>query len=107
MALMIDPKAAPQTLYRLAAEGLASTFGYYEAVDYTASRLPRGETSGRWRSFRREAGAMRCSRRLRSSRRCSPILRRPADTGFAVLPSDRSLRPSPSLRARGPGLQPG
>src|SRR5258706_4800660 len=51
MALMIDPKAAVQNLYRLAAEGLASTFGYYEAVDYTASRLPRGETSAIVRSY--------------------------------------------------------
>ncbi len=43
MALMVDAKAAMLNLKRLADEGLAGTFGYFEAVDYTASRLPRGE----------------------------------------------------------------
>lgn len=44
MALMVDPKGAVQNLLRLADEGFAGTFGYYEAIDYTPSRLPRGET---------------------------------------------------------------
>ncbi|MFL6661331.1 MAG: GH36-type glycosyl hydrolase domain-containing protein, partial [Rhizobacter sp.] len=44
MALMVNPRAAVENLRRLAGEGLASPFGYYEAVDYTPSRLPRGET---------------------------------------------------------------
>jgi hypothetical protein len=41
MALMVDPKAAVLNLARLADEGLASTYGFYEAIDYTPSRLPR------------------------------------------------------------------
>jgi cyclic beta-1,2-glucan synthetase len=45
MALMVDPKAAVLNLARLADEGLASTYGFYEAIDYTPSRLPRGEKS--------------------------------------------------------------
>lgn len=51
MALMVDPKAAVQNLQRLGGEGLASTFGYYEAIDYTVSRLPRGEKSAIVRSY--------------------------------------------------------
>ncbi|WP_235834952.1 glycoside hydrolase family 94 protein [Piscinibacter terrae] len=51
MSLMVDPKAAVQNLYRLADEGLASTFGFYEAVDYTPSRVPRGETRSIVRSY--------------------------------------------------------
>jgi len=43
MALMVEPKMAVENLRRLADIGLASTFGFYEAVDYTPSRLPRGE----------------------------------------------------------------
>ncbi len=50
MALMVDPKAAVLNLARLAGEGLASTYGFYEAIDYTPSRLPRGEKSAVVRS---------------------------------------------------------
>ncbi|HSW22325.1 MAG TPA: glucoamylase family protein, partial [Burkholderiaceae bacterium] len=51
MALMVDPKAAVLNLQRLTAEGLAGTFGYHEAIDYTPSRLPRGERSAVVRSY--------------------------------------------------------
>ncbi|MEO9100965.1 MAG: glucoamylase family protein [Burkholderiaceae bacterium] len=51
MALMVDPRAACQNLERMAEEGLASRFGYYEAIDYTPSRLPRGQTSAIVRSY--------------------------------------------------------
>jgi len=51
MALMVDPRAAYQNLQRLADAGLASTFGYYEAIDYTPSRLPRGQTGAIVRSY--------------------------------------------------------
>ena len=51
MALMVNPAAAVQNLQRLADEGLAGTFGYYEAADYTPSRLPRGETRAIVRSY--------------------------------------------------------
>jgi len=51
MALMIEPQAAYQNLVRLAEEGLAGTYGYYEAIDYTPARLPRGRTGAVVRSF--------------------------------------------------------
>jgi cyclic beta-1,2-glucan synthetase len=51
MALMVDARAACQNLLRLADAGLASRFGYYEAIDYTPSRLPRGQTSAIVRSY--------------------------------------------------------
>ena len=50
MALMVDPKAAVLNLDRLGREGLASPYGFYEAIDYTPPRLPRGETSAVVRS---------------------------------------------------------
>lgn len=51
MALMVDPAAAVLNLRRLEQEGRLTSFGYYEAIDYTASRLPPGKTSAVVRSF--------------------------------------------------------
>ncbi len=51
LALMVAPEAACRNLQRLAAEGLAGRFGFYEAIDYTPARLPRGQTSAVVRSF--------------------------------------------------------
>ena len=51
MALMVAPEEACLNLQRLAADGLCGRFGFYEAIDYTASRLPRGQSSAIVRSF--------------------------------------------------------
>ena len=51
LALMVDPAAAVQNLRRLAGEGAAGAFGFYEAVDYTPTRLRPGETRAIVRSY--------------------------------------------------------
>lgn len=51
LALMVAPEAACLNLQRLAAAGFAGKFGFYEAIDYTPSRLPRGQASAVVRSF--------------------------------------------------------
>ena len=51
MALMVAPEAATQNLQRLDAAGFSGRFGLFEAIDYTASRLPRGQTHAVVRSF--------------------------------------------------------
>ena len=51
MALMVAPEEACRNLEELAAEGAAGKFGLYEAIDYTPSRLPRGQSSAVVRSF--------------------------------------------------------
>ena len=51
MALMVAPRKACENLQRLASQGRAGAYGFYEAVDYTPSRLPPGETSVTIRSF--------------------------------------------------------
>ncbi|MBC7499696.1 MAG: cyclic beta 1-2 glucan synthetase, partial [Herminiimonas sp.] len=51
MALMVAPEKACANLQLLAAEGFEGKFGFYESIDYTASRLPRGQTSAVIRSF--------------------------------------------------------
>ena len=44
LAAMIDPNAAMQNFRRLAAAGASGAYGFYEALDYTAPRLPEGAT---------------------------------------------------------------
>jgi cyclic beta-1,2-glucan synthetase len=43
LAAMIDPIAATQNFSRLAEAGGRGTFGFYEALDYTKSRVPEGK----------------------------------------------------------------
>ena len=43
LATMVDPAAAVSNFARLAAAGANGRYGFYEALDYTRSRLPDGE----------------------------------------------------------------
>ena len=43
LAAMVDAKAAAQNFSRLAAAGGRGRYGFYEALDYTPTRLPEGE----------------------------------------------------------------
>ncbi|HEY4206226.1 MAG TPA: glucoamylase family protein, partial [Puia sp.] len=45
LALMVLPESAVSNLQLLSEKGMEGEYGFYEAVDYTASRLPRGKTS--------------------------------------------------------------
>jgi cyclic beta-1,2-glucan synthetase len=58
LALMVAPEEACLNLQRLAAEGFEGNFGFYEAIDYTPSRLPRGQSSAVVRSFMAHHEAM-------------------------------------------------
>jgi cyclic beta-1,2-glucan synthetase len=51
LALMVAPEEACANLERLAAAGVMGAYGFYEAIDYTSSRLPRGQSSAVVRSF--------------------------------------------------------
>jgi len=51
LALMVAPEEACLNLERLAAEGFETRYGFYEAIDYTPSRLTRGQSSAVVRSF--------------------------------------------------------
>jgi cellobiose phosphorylase len=51
LALMVAPEAACANLQRLAAGGLEGPYGLYEAIDFTPSRLPRGQPAAVVRSF--------------------------------------------------------
>ena len=43
LAAMIDPDAAVQNFVRLAEAGASGQYGFYEALDYTPTRVPEGE----------------------------------------------------------------
>ncbi|MBL0105351.1 MAG: cyclic beta 1-2 glucan synthetase [Bacteroidetes bacterium] len=45
LALMVEPQQAYENLERMNAEGFEGEYGFYEAVDYTPSRLPRGQNN--------------------------------------------------------------
>ncbi len=51
LALMVAPQKACLNLERMAREGFAGKYGFYEAVDYTPSRLPPGRDNVVVRSF--------------------------------------------------------
>jgi cyclic beta-1,2-glucan synthetase len=51
LALMVFPEAACRNLERLEADGQAGPYGFYEAIDYTPSRLPPGASSVTVRQF--------------------------------------------------------
>ncbi len=51
LAAMIDPKAAAENYGRLAEAGGSGRFGFYEALDYTQSRLPEGKSVAIVRNF--------------------------------------------------------
>ena len=51
MALMVEPREAWRNLEELVREGAAGKYGLYEALDYTAVRVPRGQTHAAIQSF--------------------------------------------------------
>ena len=51
MAVMVAPEAACQNLQRLWQEGFGGRLGLYEAIDYTPSRVPRGQSYALVRSY--------------------------------------------------------
>lgn len=51
MALMLEPQAALHNLQRLQGMGARGGFGFYEALDFTPSRLNRGEIHALIRSY--------------------------------------------------------
>ena len=51
LALMVAPEEACLNLQALASDGLQGEYGLYEAIDYTPSRVPRGQSNVVVRSF--------------------------------------------------------
>ncbi|MGH9569735.1 MAG: glucoamylase family protein, partial [Candidatus Angelobacter sp.] len=58
LALMVAPERACANLQRLAAAGAEGKYGFYEAVDYTSSRVPRGQANAIVREYMAHHQAM-------------------------------------------------
>ena len=59
LAAMIDPAAAVRNFAELRRAGALGAYGFFEAIDYTASRRPPAPTEGgpaTWRITREDAG---------------------------------------------------
>lgn len=51
LALMVDPEESCRNLERLKKEGMTGKYGFYEAMDFTASRLNRGQNMAIVKSY--------------------------------------------------------
>lgn len=51
LALMVAPDQACDNIENLAKHGFEGEYGFYEAIDYTPTRLPRGKTNAVIKSF--------------------------------------------------------
>jgi cyclic beta-1,2-glucan synthetase len=51
LAAEVNPRAAMDNLRRLEREGALGDYGYYESIDYTAERLPQGQSHILIRAF--------------------------------------------------------
>jgi cyclic beta-1,2-glucan synthetase len=51
LAAMVDPEAAVRNFEQLAALGAQGRYGFYEAIDFTASRLPEGSEGAIVRAY--------------------------------------------------------
>ncbi|MFA6843092.1 MAG: glucoamylase family protein, partial [Bacilli bacterium] len=51
LALLVMPDKAYLNLQRMSKEGFEGDYGFYEAIDYTESRVPTGQTNAIVRSF--------------------------------------------------------
>lgn len=51
MALMVDPRAACLNLQQMAASGFVGQYGFYEAIDFTPSRVNPGQSHAVVRSY--------------------------------------------------------
>ena len=45
LALMVEPEKACKNLELMTSQGYEGEYGFYEAIDYTTSRLPRGQNN--------------------------------------------------------------
>lgn len=117
MALVVAPVEACENLQRLAGEGRAGAYGFYEAVDYTPARLPPGETSVTIRSFMAHhqgmsllaLGNLLCDQPMQRRFMACPLLKaadlllqeRVPNTAASVLSDDLQLEESRTLTGGG------
>ena len=84
LALMVAPEAACANMQKLARHGLLGPYGFYEAIDYTAARVPSGKDHAVVCSYMAHHQGM-------SLLACAyALLDRPMQRRFAAAPSFRA-----------------
>ncbi|MGH2522653.1 MAG: glucoamylase family protein, partial [Anaerolineales bacterium] len=109
LALPVAPVAAWHNLQRLAREGAVDGYGYYEALDYTPARRPRGQRVLIVRSFMAHHQGMSLIA-LDNYLNGAPMLRRfhaePAVAAIELLLQERVPRHAPLVEPHPPEEQP-
>ncbi len=109
LAAMVDPEAAAQNFSRLRAAGGLGRFGWYEALDYTPSRVPEGETVAIVRAYMAHHQGMtlvaidRRAPRRRDAHALSRRAHHPGDGASAAGADSARCRGCPPARRRGQG----
>ena len=111
LAAMVDPAAAASNFRRLASIGACGVYGWYEALDYTPSRLPEGSTFAIIHAYMAHHQAMTVvgianalhDGRMRTRFHAEPIVRAaelllqermPRDVALAKTPDDQAIAPA-------------
>ena len=100
LALMVSPEDACANLQRLGAEGFQGQFGFYEAIDFTPARLPRGQAHALVRSYMAHHQGMTflsLAHLLLDGRMPRRFASNPAFQATALLLQERIPRASPSV----------
>ncbi len=98
MASMINPSAAATNLRRLRDEGKMGRFGFFEAVDYTPSRIKRDRTESIVRQFmahHQAMGFLAVADVLLDGKQRERMMRDPANKGAELLLHERVPHSAP------------
>ena len=115
LAAMIDPAAAARNFRRLAEAGARGLFGWYEALDYTRSRLPEGSKVAIIRAYMAHHQAMTIvsianallDGVMRARFHAQPIVRAAELLLQERMPRDVALARAPPEQVRVPGQSAG
>jgi len=107
LALIVSPEEACANLQRLSAEGFDGQFGFYEAIDYTPARVPRGQSYALVRSYMAHHQGMTLlslAQVLLGGRMQARFASDPAFQATALLLQERIPRASPFYSSIAPAL---
>ncbi len=98
MATMIDPQASASNLRRLREEGKMGQYGFFEAIDYTPSRIKRGRSESIVRQFmahHQAMGFLAMAETLLESPMRRRMMTSPSAKGAELLLQERVPRSAP------------
>ncbi len=108
LALMVSPGEACKNLKRMIDNGFFGRFGFYEAIDYTPSRLPRGKpfvVVKTYMTHHQGMSLLALENVLLGSRMQRRFMSDPMAKAAERLLHERMPLTSPSLQPRGPGVK--